>query len=218
MIEPFTDDDQKVFEAVVRGRRSVRRFLDERVPREDVERMVALATNAASARNAQMWRFIAVDDPAVLASMQHAVAERYEALGRRATLPDGHRRLRAARSHALFFAHAPLCIAVLALPFASPVDELLELAGIGRTEHDRMRQRPDLQSIGAAVQVLTMAAHLLGYGACWMSGPVVAAESLEDILDVEPPARLVALVPIGRANRQKSAAKRLPVEDVLSFR
>ncbi len=70
------------------------------------------------------------------------------------------------------------------------------------------------------MQLLITAAHSLGYGGCWMSAPVVAAEGLERVLGVEPPAQLVALVPVGRpagaAEALRAAAARrdpqLPLE------
>lgn len=208
---------QACFEAVVRSRRSVRRFRKDRVPRADVQQMVALATSACSPRNAQMWRFVAIDDPARLASMRTAVDRCFSELAEWPCLVNQQQRLRAARGHALFFASAPLCIAVCALPFASEMDELLELADLERDECDRLRQRPDLQAVGAAIQLLTLSAHSMGYGACWMSAPIVAARCLESILGIEPPAQLVALVPIGRPSGEPRRAKRLPTDVVLRF-
>jgi nitroreductase len=81
-----------------------------------------------------------------------------------------------------------------------------------------MRQRPDLQSIGAAVQLLCTAAHALGYGTCWMTAPVLGAPAIERLLGVEPPARLVAVVPVGRPAGDVRPSSRRPVEDVLEFR
>ena len=124
---------------------------------------------------------------------------------------ERRRELRLVHAHALFFAQASPCIAVLALLFASPMDELLDLAGVSREEHDRLRGRPDLESIGAAVQLLTNAAHAMGYGACWMCTPIVAAERLEKTLDVKPPAKLVAPVPIGRPSGAARRSRRLPL-------
>ena len=43
--------------------------------------------------------------------------------------------------------------------------------GAARDERDRLRARPDLQSLGAAVQLLCTAAHAMGYGSCWMTAP-----------------------------------------------
>jgi nitroreductase len=212
------DEPQMSFAEAVEGRRSVRRYRPDPVPRGDVERMVALASRAASAGNAQMWRFIAVQDRRVLLAMKHAVDERLDELKAWPELSGQSRDVRAARAYATFFADAPLCVAVLCLPYSSRMDRMLELRGLSRNERDRLRQRPELQSVGAAVQLLITAAHSLGYGACWMSAPVVAAEGLERVLDVEPPAQLVALVPIGRPAGAPKRSGRLPLDEILSFR
>ena len=69
----------------------------------------------------------------------------------------------------------------------------MELAGVSREEHDRLCARPELQSAGAAVQLLSNSAHAMGYAACWTCAPIVAGERLGELLEVTPPARLVAL-------------------------
>lgn len=206
------------FEAVVREPCHVRRFLDEEIPRADVEHMVSVATYAVSACNAQSWRFIAIQDRETIAAMQQAVLERFEELAIRPGLALQEEKRLVARQQALMFAKAPLCVAVLALPSMSPMEELMELAGLSREEHDRICARPELQSAGAAVQLLATSAHAMGYAACWTCAPMVAGERLEEILGVEPPARLVALVPIGRPAELPATHRRLPLEQVLSFR
>ena len=75
--------DRDGFEAVVRDPCHVRRFLDDAVPREDIEHMVGLAMCAASACNSQAWRFIAIQDRELIAAMQAAVLERFEQLALR---------------------------------------------------------------------------------------------------------------------------------------
>ena len=104
------------------------------------------------------------------------------------------------------------------LPYVSRADELLALRGVEGPARDRLRQRPDLQSVGAAVQLLITAAHAMGYGACWMSAPVLAAPRIEALLGVEPPAQLAAVVPIGMPAGRVRRSPRLPLGDVLSFR
>ncbi len=124
------DSDRDGFEAVVRDPCHVRRFLDDEVPRTDIEHMVGLATCAASACDSQAWRFIAIQDRELVAAMQAAVLERFEELALRPGLALQEHKRMVARQQALMFAKAPLCIAVLALPTASPMEELMELAGI----------------------------------------------------------------------------------------
>lgn len=211
-------DDQGGYEAVVREPCHVRRFQHEPVPRADVEHMVALATYAASPCSTQAWRLIAVQDAELLAAMRTAVEERFEELALQPRLALQEQRRAAAIKQALLFAKAPLCIAVLALPPSSPMEELMVLAGVSKEEHERLCARPELQSAGAVVQLLSTSAHAMGYAACWTCAPIVAAERLGELLDVTPPARLVALVAVGRPAELPTAHKRVPLEHVLSFR
>jgi nitroreductase len=53
----------------IRTRRSVRRYEDRAVPKELVEKLLAAAMAAPSARNAQPWQFVVIDDRAVLAEV-----------------------------------------------------------------------------------------------------------------------------------------------------
>ena len=210
--------DRDGFETVVRDPCRVRRFREDAVPREDVEHMVDLAMCAVSTCNTQVWRFIAVQDPELISAMREAVLERFEELALIPGLALQQHKRTLARAQALMFAKAPLCMAVLALPSDSPIEELMELAGMTPEEHERLCVRPELQSAGAAVQLLSTSAHSLGYGACWTCAPIVAGERLEELLGVEPPARLVALVAVGRAGEQPAASRRLPLQQVLAFR
>ena len=207
------------FVAAVEGRHSVRRFTDEPVSRADVREMVRLATLSANAGNAQPWRFVAVDDRALLEAMGEAVGERIDAM---AAWPEVEaagmaRKTSTMRGYSTFFANAPLAIAVCGLPYESASDRALELRGVSRDEHDRLRARPDVQSVGGAIQVLVTAAYALGYGACWMTAPVLAAPALEELLGVAEPARLMAIVALGRPAAEGKPAPRRALGEVLRF-
>ena len=54
------------------GRRSVRRFSSEPVPRRLVERLIATASTAPSGAHKQPWTFVAVSDPALKAAIRRA--------------------------------------------------------------------------------------------------------------------------------------------------
>jgi len=202
----------------VYGRTSVRRYTDDPVPREDVEAMVALAVRAANAGNAQSWRFIAVEDPGTRAAMKDAVDAAIAAMAAWPEAEGREKELKSYRAYATFFGEAPLVMAVVGVPYRSIADVLLVKHGVPNEERDRLRQRPDVQSIGGAVQLLCTAAHAMGYGSCWMTAPVLAAPAIEEVLGVEEPARLVAVVPIGRPATVVGPTSRRPLSDVLEFR
>ena len=205
-------------QSAIGGRASVRRFLPDPVAREDVTAMVELAVRAANAGNAQMWRFVAVDDVATQVAMRQAVDDAIDEMAAWPELAGKSKELKALRVYATFFVEAPLVMAVFGLPYVSRADEMLRAHGLGVEERDRRRARPDLQSIGAAVQLFCTAAHALGYGSCWMTAPVLAAPAIEALLGVEPSARLVAVVPIGRPAGAVTPTSRRPAGEVLEFR
>lgn len=57
------------FKELIAKRRSVRKFTDRPVPGEVVDRILAEALTAPSARNTRTTRFLVVDDPALVARM-----------------------------------------------------------------------------------------------------------------------------------------------------
>jgi nitroreductase len=202
----------------VHARASVRRFAPDPVPREDVTAMVELAIRAANAGNAQMWRFVAVEDAGLRAGMKDAVDAALDEVAAWPEVAGMAKELKALRVYSTFFAQAPLVVAVFGLPYGSKADEMLSRRGVGVEERDRLRARPDLQSIGAAVQLFCTAAHAMGYGTCWMTAPVMAAPAIEVLLGVGPPARLVAVVPVGLPAGPVRPSSRRPAADVLEFR
>ena len=50
-------------------RRSIRKYLDRPVPKELIEKLLAAAMQAPSARNQQPWQFVVLDDRALLAEI-----------------------------------------------------------------------------------------------------------------------------------------------------
>ncbi|MEI6451396.1 MAG: nitroreductase family protein, partial [Actinomycetes bacterium] len=104
-------------QSAVGGRASVRRFLPDPVPREDVTAMVELAVRAANAGNAQMWRFVAVDDAATRVAMRQAVDDAIDEMAAWPELAGKSKELKALRVYATFFVEAPLVMAVFGLPY-----------------------------------------------------------------------------------------------------
>lgn len=53
----------------IHTRRSVRKYQDQPVPQEFVQKLLAAAMQAPSARNQQPWQFVVIDDRAMLAEI-----------------------------------------------------------------------------------------------------------------------------------------------------
>ena len=58
----------EILEAI-HTRRSIRKYLDRPVPEELIQKLLAAAMQAPSARNQQPWQFVVIDDRAILAEI-----------------------------------------------------------------------------------------------------------------------------------------------------
>jgi nitroreductase len=137
--ENFTPVDLTPFQRILRGRRSIRRYLPTPVEREKLLACLEAARLAPSAHNAQPWRFIVVDDP------------------------DLKERLTAAAfsgiySGSKFAAQAPVILLLLAKT------ELMA-HGLG----GRLQRVPfHFIDIGIAGEHIVLQAEELGLATCWM--------------------------------------------------
>lgn len=177
------------------GRRSIRKFKKRPVPEQDLLGIIGLASHAPSAGNKQMWHFTVITSSTVKEKLAGAITGAFKEIaaeaGREESWIEGPTRA------ATFFKNAPVIIAVSTFRYISRVDEALQMAGRIRQEIDELRCRPDLQSVGAAVQTLLLAAYERGLGGCYMTGPMGARPQLEEILGVKPPMSLACFVALG---------------------
>jgi len=205
-----------VFEAIS-ARRSIRKFKPDSIPEADVRRVIELATMAPSAGNKQMWKFLAVTNRKVLDEMRDAILRKLDLVCEWPEAEPYIARLQAAKGWSTFFDRAPVTIVVLGESYRSAIEEVLEKRGWERSAIDALRQRPDIQSLGAAMENLCLAAHATGYGTCWMTAPCIAGPEIKELLGVMPPWEVIALMPLGIPDEEPPAKPRKPVEEVLEF-
>ena len=127
------------FQRIVRGRRSIRRFLADPVEPEKLRACLEAARIAPSAHNVQPWRFVVVDDPGL---KDRLAAEAFSGLF----------------AGSKFAAKAPVLIVVLTKP-----DLLANRLG-GRLQGVRYH----LIDIGIAGEHAVLQAEELGLATCWM--------------------------------------------------
>ena len=206
------------FAELVEKRVSVRQFRPDLVALAHVREMVRLASLAPSPNNQQPWRFIAVTRKRLLREMADAVRARLKDLLPASASEDARRAAQRVEWFSTFFADAPLVMAVTRQPYESVIARALATSSMSAAEINALRGHPDIQSIGAAIEHLLLAATGFGYGTCWLSGPLIAREALEALLGVEAPEQLAALVAVGVPDSTPAAGHdRRPVEEILRF-
>jgi coenzyme F420-0:L-glutamate ligase/coenzyme F420-1:gamma-L-glutamate ligase len=173
-----------VFDAIIE-RRSIRKYKPHPTSQELIKKVLTAAGWAPSAHNAQPYRFIVLKSTSIKRELAEAMAEAWAVDMARegAKIETEIRRGRAER-----FAAAP--VLVLACLSMDGMRKFID-------EKRQMSERDSaVQSLGAALQNLLLAAHAKGLGACWFCAPAFCRETVRKVLsipaDVEPEA-LIAL-------------------------
>jgi nitroreductase len=195
---------------LIRLRRSIRRFSDRAVDREDITRLLEAARWAPSNSNRQPWRFLPIEDKQQIRQMAETVRQSLSEKAK--SLPEGTAQYLSQFTHyATFFANAPVLLVVLhkrPVSVSAPV-----LAGL---------KNPDLVSGEAlsaamAVQNLLLAAQTLGLGTCVLTGPLLVQDALAGALDLPAGHDLTCLVALGHPAESPAPPRRKTIEQIAEF-
>ena len=170
------------FAELVRWRRDVRRFRDDPVAPELLEKLFALTACAPSVGLSQPWRFVLVES----AERRLAIRDNFSQANKAALEGyAGERQARYARLKLEGLSQAPIHLVVCA-------DETTAQGhGLGRqTMPETIRY-----SVVAAIQTLWLAARAEGLGLGWVS--ILDPEAVKSTLDLPPQWTFIAYLCIG---------------------
>jgi F420 biosynthesis protein FbiB-like protein len=187
----------QVLDAIAQ-RRSIRRFKDSPVPEEDIRAILHAATLAPSGKNKQPWRFIVVEGEAQRAEMVRIMRAGTAELTAQGINPGS------SEWTAKSMEQAPVTIFIF--------DE-------GETNDERERSfvdflmnTVDIQSIGAAIQNMLLAALDRGLGTLWICDVFYAYEGLCEWLGENHV--MVAAVSVGYPDEDPGPRPRKTVDEV----
>lgn len=194
---------------LVRERRSIRAFRDQRVSRETVAELLLDTIWAPSPHNSQPWRFTALFEAEDKQRLAVAMADQLATELRVDDLPAEIIERQTGRSRWRIS--------------TAPVVLLCSLQGDGLVVYaDQRRNQLEwqmaVQSVGAALQTLFLLATQRGIGSCWMAAPMYCPEVVRRVLDL--PAQFVpqALVLMGYPAGPGKVRKRRSFEQVVDLR
>lgn len=200
-------------ENTIKNRRSIRRYKKTSIPRQDLEDLVRLALLAPSPNNQHNWKLVVVQAPEKLAAMAAAVEQTLIK-----QIKQSHSdTIKKVLHFSTFFQEAPAVFTVWMRPYQAVIDEILDHEQLSHADINRMRGYPDVQSIGALIQTLMLAAVAKGYGTCWMTSSVIAGQEIQKLLGVDNKFSLVAIVPIGIPDQKPPERLAVNLTDYLEF-
>jgi len=184
----------------IEQRRSIRKFRDTPIPDEVMEKILRAGTLAPSGKNRQPWRFIVVgqDKRAEIVRVMREGMAHLKAQGVN---------LGSAEWTAKVLEQAPVTVFVF--------NEYAEYAQAHRDIGDALMDTVDVQSIGAAIQNMLLAAQDMGIGSLWICDVFYAYEELCAWLGQTH--QMIAAVSFGYPDEQPNARPRKTVTEVTQW-
>lgn len=196
-----------IYEAI-EGRRSIRRFTATEPSREQINRILAAGRLAPSAKNRQPWRYVVCSGEAkagICRAMEQGLLREAE----RPLLPGSARFLQSAGNTLNIMRQAPVLICVIDI-LGAPLTDALDV-------EDRVGEICNVESIGAALENMALAATAEGLGGLWIGDSFFAQVELEAELQLTQ-GYLAAIMAIGEPDEQPTARPRLPFDEIVEWR
>jgi coenzyme F420-0:L-glutamate ligase / coenzyme F420-1:gamma-L-glutamate ligase len=209
---PTTDagrpDAGEDFLALAQRRRSVRHFTAQPVSPTLIESVLDAARWAPSPHGAQPWRFAVVTASGVKARLAEMMAAEWQRNLEMDQQPADVVATRLAKSRSRVL-NAPVLIV--------PCLDLDDLDHYPDPDRQRAEETMAVQSLGAAIQNLLLAAYSLGLDSGWMCAPLFCPDVVRAALTLDD--RLIphALIILGYAARDPVRRPRRPLDELVVY-
>lgn len=181
---------------VIEERRSIRKFQNKKIPKEIIEKLLELATKAPSGKNRQPWRFVVLQE--------NKKDELVEIMNKRISFLKKQGE------------NIGSCeVSINSINEASAAILVFNAFSNLEEDYNRYRLLTDVQSIGAAVQTMILAAQNFGLGTLWICDIFYCENEIRDWLKRKD--ELVAAVVIGHPDQSPYPRPRKSSEEVTMY-
>ncbi len=189
-------------------RRSIRKYKEDVVKKDDIETIIQAGILAPSAKNRQPWKYIVYTNAAkdnLLDVMEKGLLRERN---KEKLLPQSQNGLPDAFHTLKIMREAPVLIIIENTNGRSPYTEI--------NADGRIAEICDTLSIGASVQNILLTATELGYGTLWIANTCFAYNELADFIGIK--GQLVGAISLGIPNEHPGPRPRKNILEVVEFR
>ncbi len=202
------------------NRKSVRKFKDIAIPKKDIIELLKAGTYAPSPKHQQNWHFVVLQNRDMINEMADIVTKSHENIGRLAKDEKDFKRHMSTIDYYTCFRHAPVVIIVYSCEYKMIEYKILKENNASKDVLDILvSPQSAAQGIGAAVENILLAATEMGYGSCYMTGPMHAKAEIEKLIGFEKEGyQLMSMISLGVAEDDTpKQPPRKPLEEVVTF-
>lgn len=194
--------------SAIHERRSIRRFQDKPISKQDITDILRCGISAPSSKNRQPWKYVVVQGSAkeeMLRAFRRGILR--EEMGD-ALLPRSGKHIAGAKYTAQIMEQASVVVLVIN-PLGKGIAAEL-------TFEDRVYEICNIQSMSASIQNMLLAATQKGIGSLWICDIFFAYPELCEWLGAE--GELLAAVAFGYPAEAPAARPRKGIEEVVEWR
>jgi len=202
--------DFESFLTFVKARRSVRKYTNQKVGREQIERLIEAACWAPSNHNRQGWKFIVFENTKEIRKLAQQTREFVKK-----SLGHAHKLVANKAEELIYFSGAfdQAPVLILAMHKKSPA--------VGKHIMDSATSKlasGEVLSTAMACQNLLLAAKAMGLGACVMTAPLLAGEVWNTLNNLPMGFEPTCLITLGYPDEIPQAPRRKKLEHIIEYR
>lgn len=194
--------------SAIYDRRSIRKFTDKPISKEDITEIIQSGLKAPSSKNRQPWKYIVIQGNSkseMLKVFRQGIAREENDS---ALLPQSRQHIAAAKYTVDIMEEVPIIVFVVNTLGKSITAEF--------TPEERIYEICNIQSIGASIQNMLLAATEKGIGSLWICDIYFAYSELCKWLDCD--GQLVAAIAFGYPNEFPKERPRKKLDDAVAWK
>lgn len=202
------------------NRKSVRKFKDIEVPKEDIIKMLDAAIHAPSPKNQQTWHFVVIQNSELINKIGEIVEKNHTNLADMAKVEKQKKLMMTLLPYYICFKNAPVLVVVYSKEYYMVEESILRDNNASDEVINELRfPNSAAQGIGAAIENFLLAATELGYGTCYMTGPTHSKVEIEELINFEKDEyKLMAMISLGVAEDEiPNSPERKSLDEVVTF-
>lgn len=202
------------------NRKSIRKFKNDEVPREDIVKILDAAIHAPSPKNQQTWHFVVIQNAELINKISDIVTKNHTNLAEMAKEEKQRRLMMNLLPYYTCFKNAPVLVVVYSKEYYMVEETILKDNNASEEVLNELRfPNSAAQGIGAAVENFLLAATELGYGTCYMTGPTHSKVEIEELINFEKEGyKLMSMIALGVAEEDTpNSPPRKSLEEVVTF-
>ncbi|MDH4262503.1 MAG: nitroreductase family protein [Spirochaetia bacterium] len=179
---------------IAHKRKSIRHFKTEKIPREDVEKIMEIAKTSPYAGGRKDWEIILVDDLNTINILKDIIKKKIELVYTGAK-NEFRQMLDDYAKYFYSFETAPL----LMIPVYKPRGGLVHAFESDPYGAIKLDEEGIIKSIACVAMMTILAAESLGYNTCFVHGACIASDEIVSHLNIKKNKKIGAIIPVGYA-------------------